>query len=289
MARRNSPSGCGCLMLILLGPLLVSLAVSVPGTVLASPAVVAFLLARDPKQIAAYPSWWAGVALAPLVAYLVVRFAGRGRVHARHRVHLVRAGVLTALCAGAALLAMVLHQQHLGGTTGATPQAPAGPQPLSLETSLPLVGPVAAGTTALLFYFALRLLDRGLARRAQGTPHTQTAPARLDPRPQEIWWGEIEFRDGDGAKDRPFVVLRALPHHLEVLQITSQDKSHRDDHLPFWTGSSDPHAVDDGYLELRVRQVSRLDLRRRDAARCPDPIWQQVRSMRATDAPRTRP
>ncbi|MEU8080665.1 hypothetical protein AB0B31_35040 [Catellatospora citrea] len=285
MARRNNPSGCGCILLILVGPFLVSLAVSVPGTVLASPAVVAFLLARDPKQIAAYPSWWAGVALAPLVAYLVVRFAGRGRVYARHRIHLVRAGVLTALCAGAALLAMVLYQQHLDATTAATRPAPAGPQPL--ETSLPLVGPVAAGTTALLCYVVLRLLDRRLPHRSQGEPHTQTAPAWLEPRPQEIWWGEIEFRDGDGAKDRPFVVLRALPHHLEVLQITSQDKAHRDDHLPFWTDSDDPYAVDDGYLELRVREVNKLGLRRRDAAYCPDEIWQRVRSIKATDTPRT--
>ncbi|GIF97135.1 hypothetical protein [Catellatospora citrea] len=288
MARRSNPSGCGCILLILVGPFLVSLAVSVPGTVLASPAVVAFLLARDPEQIAVHPSWWAGAALAPLVAYLVVRLAGRGRVYARHRIHLVRAGVLTVLCAGTALLAMVLYQQHLDATTGATPPAPAGPQPLTLETSLALVGPVAAGTTALLCYFVLRLLDRRLPRRSQDAPHTQTAPAWLEPRPQEIWWGEIEFRDGVGAKDRPFVVLRALPHHLEVLQITSQDKAHRDDHLPFWTDSDDPYAVDDGYLELRVRQVNKRNLRRRDAAYCPDQIWHRVRSIKATDPPQAR-
>ncbi|WP_196279137.1 hypothetical protein [Catellatospora vulcania] len=259
--------------------------VSVPGTVLASPAIVAFLLARDPSQIAAYPSWWAGVALAPLVAYLVVRFAGRGRVYPRHRVHLVRAGILTALSASAALLALVLHQKYAGGTvTGATP--PAGPQPLTLENALPLVGPVAAGTTALVFYFVLRLLDRRLPHRSEAASRGRTAPAWLDPQPQEIWWGEIEFREGDGSKDRPFVVLRALPQHVEVLQITSQDKSHRDDHIPFRTGSSDPYAVDDGYLELRVRQVNRLDLRRRDSARCPDQIWHRVRSMQADNAPR---
>lgn len=283
MARRDNPSGCGCLMLFLVGPLLASLAVSLPGTVLASPAIVAFLLVRDPAQIAAYPSWWAGVALSPIVAYLVVRFAGRGRVYPRHRVHLVRAGVLSALSAGLALLALLLHQRYLGGTV---PPVTAGKQPLTLETSLPLVGPVAAGTTALVFYFVLRLLDRKLPRRTQAAPQRPTVWA--DPRPQEIWWGEIEFRDGDGSKDRPFVVLRVYPDHLEVLQITSKDKSHRGDHVPFWTGSADPYAVEDGFLELVVRRVSRFDLRRRDVAYCPDEIWHWVRSTRAADAPRSR-
>ncbi|MFC7243075.1 hypothetical protein ACFQO7_11370 [Catellatospora aurea] len=270
-------------MLILVGPFLASLAISIPGTILASPAIVAFLLAADPGQIGAYPSWWVGVALAPVMAYLVVRFAGRGRVHPRHQVHLVRAGVLIALAAGTALLALVLHQRYLGGTV---PPVTAGKQPLTLETSLPLVGPVAAGTTALLFYFVLRLLDRKLPRRTQAAPQGPTAGA--DPRPQEIWWGEIGFRDGDGSKDRPFVVLRVHPDHLEVLQITSKDKSHRGDHVPFWTGSADPHAVEDGFLELVVRRVRRFDLRRRDVAYCPDEIWHRVRSTRAAETPRSR-
>ncbi|GIG10617.1 hypothetical protein ACFQZ4_06445 [Catellatospora coxensis] len=270
-------------MVILLGPFLAGLVVSVPGTILASPAIVAFLLVREPALLATYPSWWAGAALAPLVAYLVVRFAGRGRVYPRHQVHLIRAGILTALSAGLALLALVLHQRYLGG---AVPPVTAGKQPLTLETSLPMAGPVAAGATALLFYFVLRLLDRKLPHRTQAAPSGQTAGA--DPRPQEIWWGEIGFRDGDGSKDRPFVVLRAHPDHLDVLQITSKDKSHRGDHIPFWTGSADPYAVEDGYLELVVRRVNRFDLRRRDVAYCPDEIWHRVRAMPAADAPRSR-
>jgi hypothetical protein len=89
MAQRNRPSGCGCLVLFFLLPFVVSLAVAVPGIILAAPAIVAFLMVENPKQIATYPSWWVGVALAPLVAYLVVRLASRGKDHPQHRIHLV--------------------------------------------------------------------------------------------------------------------------------------------------------------------------------------------------------
>ena len=57
-------------------------------------------------------------------------------------------------------------------------------------------------------------------------------------------------------------------------------QSHRRDSIPFWTDSSDPDAVDGGYVELRVRELSRFDLRRRDPATCPDEIWSRVRSMK---------
>jgi hypothetical protein len=94
---------------------------------------------------------------------------------------------------------------------------------------------------------------------------------------------EVEFHEGHDSKDRPFVILRVLPSHLEILQITSQDKSDRHDHISFWAASTDPYAVTDGWLELRVRQLSRYDLRRRDAAVCPDEIWASARSMTAAE------
>jgi hypothetical protein len=289
MAQRNRPSGCGCLVLFFLLPFVVSLAVAVPGIILAAPAIVAFLMVENPKQIATYPSWWVGVALAPLVAYLVVRLASRGKDHPQHRIHLVRAGILAVLCAVMALLAMVLDQRYLGGTaTDPLPSARAEQRLRTVAFALPMVAPATAVATALLFYAVLKLLDRKVPNQVIPRLPSTGSPDWLEPQPQEIWWGEVEFRQGDGSKDRPFVILRVLPTHLEILQITSQDKSDRNDHIPFWTDSTDPYAVADGWLELRIRQLSRYDLRRRDAAVCPDEIWSRVRSMTAAESPRPR-
>ncbi|MDI1462811.1 hypothetical protein QEZ54_17685 [Catellatospora sp. KI3] len=273
-----------------MAPFALSIFISVPGMVLASPAIVAFLLVRKPDQIAAYPSWWIGVALAPLVAYLVVRFAGRGKEPRGQRIHLVRAGVLTGLVTVLALVALFLDEKYLAGA--ASPSAAATDEEKLKATffALPLVGPTIAALTALVFYWVLRLLDRKVpdrrppVQRYQGT----YAPTQLDPQPQEIWWGEVEFREGDGSKDRPFVVLRAYPEYLEVLQITSQDKSHRDDHMWFWSVSDDVYSAGPGYLELRVRRLDRVDLRRQDSGYCPDEIWTQVRHLREGQHPRSR-
>ncbi|GHJ49089.1 hypothetical protein Cs7R123_64310 [Catellatospora sp. TT07R-123] len=294
MAQRSGRSGCGCLLFLLLGPFVLSVLIAVPGTILASPAIVAYLLVRQPDQIAAYPSWWIGVALAPLVAYLVVRLAARGRAHAGQRIHLIRAGILTVLCTAVALTTLLLDQKYLGGT--ATPPAPtAAPEERlkQLSYSLPLIGPAAAALTALLCYGVLRLLDRKVAMRQPVVPRPQRSTGTStwtppEPRPKEIWWGEVEFREGEGSKDRPFVILRTFESHLEVLQITSQDKSHRDDHLEFRTTSDDPYAVEGGWLELRVRQLDRVDLRRQDAAYCPDDIWRQVRTLTMKGIPHNR-
>ncbi|MBV1854513.1 hypothetical protein [Catellatospora tritici] len=291
MARGNGRSGCGCLLLFLVAPILVSLFVSIPGMILASPAIVAFLLVRKPDQIAAYPSWWIGVALAPVVAYLVVRIAARRKAHPGQRIHLIRAGILTALCTAAALTALFLDEKYLpAAVTTAAPSATDEERLKSLVFALPMVGPLAAALVALLFYAVLRLLDRKVPDRRPVVyrPQGSHVSVELDPQPQEIWWGEVEFREGDGSKDRPFVVLRTYPEYLEVLQITSQDKSHRDDHMWFWSESDDVYSAGPGYLELRVRRLDRIDLRRQDSGYCPDEIWNQVRHLREGQAPRSR-
>ena len=204
----------------------------------------------------------------------MVWLAARTKVHPQHRTRLNRAGLLTGVCTAAALLALVLDLIYLDGKV---PGRPADPE----ATTLPAAATAGAVLAALLFYAALKWLDRKVPNRPR-VARVVTAP-RLDPQPREIWWGEVEFRDGDGAKDRPVVILRALPSHLEIVQITSQDKSHRRDHIPFWTDSGDPDAVDGGYVELRVRELSRFDLRCRDPATCPDEIWFRVRSMKLAD------
>jgi hypothetical protein len=277
MARRNDTAGCGCLVMFFVVPIVVGFVVAIPGMILAAPAITTYLLVEDPKQIAAYPSWWIGVALAPLAAYLLVRVASRGRAHPRHRIHLIRAGILAASCAAAALVALYLDHRYAGGHLART-----NPRAGSFE--LPLVAPAVAAAVALLGYGIVRLLDRKVPMRQRVVPRPRVAPPSHDPQPGEIWWGEVEFRQGDGAKDRPFLVLRTHPTQLEILQITSQDKSDRADHIPFWAESDDPYAVTDGWLELRVRVFDRSDLRRQDPSHCPDRIWYRVRSMAPVDA-----
>jgi hypothetical protein len=70
------------------------------------------------------------------------------------------------------------------------------------------------------------------------------------PQPGEIWWADIPFRDGTGAKVRPCVVLRTHRKRVDVLRITSQDKSDRGDHLRIPTKQWDPKADHDSYVDL---------------------------------------
>jgi hypothetical protein len=70
------------------------------------------------------------------------------------------------------------------------------------------------------------------------------------PQPGDIWWADIPFRDGTGAKVRPCVVLRTHRRRVDVLRITSQDKSDRNDHLRIPTKQWDPKADHDSYVDL---------------------------------------
>ncbi|WBB82040.1 type II toxin-antitoxin system PemK/MazF family toxin [Micromonospora sp. WMMD882] len=93
-------------------------------------------------------------------------------------------------------------------------------------------------------------------RRRPGRP--DVAPRPRDrrstdagtPRRGDIWWAEVPYADGTGAKVRPCLVLRADRRGADVLRITSQDKSHRDDHVRIPTRDWDPRADHDSFLDL---------------------------------------
>jgi mRNA-degrading endonuclease toxin of MazEF toxin-antitoxin module len=70
------------------------------------------------------------------------------------------------------------------------------------------------------------------------------------PRRGEIWWADVPFADGTGAKLRPCLVLRRRLRGIVVLKITSQDKSRRRDHILIPTREWDPWAQRDSYLNL---------------------------------------
>jgi hypothetical protein len=104
-------------------------------------------------------------------------------------------------------------------------------------------------------------------------------PATTGPQPGEIWWADVPYEDYSGHKVRPCVVLRTGGGFREVLKITSQDQSHRDDHVRIPTKTWDAGADHDSYLDLTgpVKvAVAKFD----DRAGSLDPaIWRKVRRL----------
>jgi hypothetical protein len=103
------------------------------------------------------------------------------------------------------------------------------------------------------------------------------------PTPGEIWWADVPFADRTGEKNRPCLVIRTHPNSVEVLKITSQDKSKRRDHIPMPTAEWDPRARKDSWIDLsRTYSVIDYAFRNRAASRCHAWVWNQVTSRHAT-------
>ncbi|WFF03273.1 type II toxin-antitoxin system PemK/MazF family toxin [Micromonospora sp. WMMD964] len=122
--------------------------------------------------------------------------------------------------------------------------------------------------------------------RPRGTDRPAAKPRPRDsdrhdvPAPGEIWWADVPYADGTGSKVRPCLVLRADSRGADVLKITSQDKSDRDDHVRIPTRDWDPGAEHDSYLSLT--EPIRLDFAAfaDQAGRCHADLWRTVRSLR---------
>ncbi|MET8120648.1 type II toxin-antitoxin system PemK/MazF family toxin [Micromonospora sp. NPDC005189] len=121
--------------------------------------------------------------------------------------------------------------------------------------------------------------------RGADRPSAKPRPRDTDrvagtPAPGEIWWADVPYADGSGSKVRPCLVLRADSRGADVLKITSQDKSDRDDHVRIPTRDWDPDAEHDSYLSLtepiHIRSAAFADR----AGRCDATLWQKVRSLR---------
>lgn len=89
----------------------------------------------------------------------------------------------------------------------------------------------------------------------------------------------MPYDDGTGSKVRPCLVLRSSRGGAAVLKITSQDKSHRSDHIRIPTKSWDPGAAHDSYLDLtdpiRVPASAFEDR----AGTCDPQLWRSVQQM----------
>jgi mRNA-degrading endonuclease toxin of MazEF toxin-antitoxin module len=97
------------------------------------------------------------------------------------------------------------------------------------------------------------------------------------PRRGEIWWADVPFADGSASKVRPCLVLRRGGNGLIVLKITSQDKSHRRDHVLIPTRSWDPQARHDSYLNLGEPITVSAPAFVRRAGRCDPETWRRAR------------
>jgi hypothetical protein len=109
---------------------------------------------------------------------------------------------------------------------------------------------------------------RGADRRPAGTPQAG-----------EIWWADVPYADGTGSKVRPCLVLRADGRGADVLKITSQDKSDRDDHVRIPTRSWDADADHDSFVDvsepIRVPAGAFEDR----AGSCDPELWRGIRRL----------
>ncbi|WNM40728.1 type II toxin-antitoxin system PemK/MazF family toxin [Micromonospora halotolerans] len=123
--------------------------------------------------------------------------------------------------------------------------------------------------------------DTGPRGRTGAPPRPRNAgrgPASA-PRPGEIWWADVPYADGTGSKVRPCLVLRLDGRDADVLKITSQDKSGRDDHLPIPTRSWDPNADHDSFLDISEPIPVPLTAFADRAGACDPDLWQGIRRL----------
>lgn len=123
---------------------------------------------------------------------------------------------------------------------------------------------LAAGATAFVFRRPLRRWERGR------------------PLPGEVWLAMVPFRDREEKARHYCVVVGRGPTHAKVLQITSQNKDGRRDHVRIpgdgwaFNSSKDAHWVEIG---LPPRRVPYGDfLKTAPQGPCPRRTWRQIRA-----------
>ncbi|WP_327345843.1 hypothetical protein [Streptomyces europaeiscabiei] len=106
---------------------------------------------------------------------------------------------------------------------------------------------------------------------------------RRRPVPGEIWHAVVPFRESAGELPHYCVVMRPGLRHVEVLQITSQDKDHRADHVRIpndaWDLSSGKaHWVEIGLSPRLVPYGKFTEVLPKGP--CPKPTWRQLQARR---------
>jgi hypothetical protein len=116
------------------------------------------------------------------------------------------------------------------------------------------------------------------ARPKSARPKAPATPG-TGPQPGEIWWADVPYEDYSGHKVRPCVVIRVDGVHREVLKITSQDQSHRDDHVRIPTKTWDPGADHDSYLDLTGPVLVAVQEFEDQAGTLDPAIWRKVKQL----------
>jgi mRNA-degrading endonuclease toxin of MazEF toxin-antitoxin module len=99
------------------------------------------------------------------------------------------------------------------------------------------------------------------------------------PRPAEIWWANVPFEDGPGAKDRPCLVLSVQGGRAKVAKITTKYHDERAGVIPLPPGAvGDAHGRP-SFLETdELRRVPLREFRRRVGVVDPA-LWDQLRHL----------
>lgn len=114
--------------------------------------------------------------------------------------------------------------------------------------------------------------------RPPGRPATRDGGSGR-PRPAEIWWANVPFEDGPGAKDRPCLVLAVRGSRATVVKITSKHHEERPGVLALPAGTVGDARGRASFLETdELRQVPVREFRRRVGEVDPA-LWDQVRRL----------
>ncbi|MFJ2867336.1 type II toxin-antitoxin system PemK/MazF family toxin [Kitasatospora sp. NPDC087314] len=136
----------------------------------------------------------------------------------------------------------------------------------------------AAGVVLLAFVVsALVRRSRPAPAQAPSAPRPRPAKGRPAPAPQEIWWAEVPFEDGPGAKDRPCLVLRVHGRTATVAKITSKHHTDRPGVLPLPPGSVGDRQGRTSWLETDELREVPLSAFRRRAGAVDGQIWASAR------------
>ncbi|WP_307540009.1 type II toxin-antitoxin system PemK/MazF family toxin [Streptomyces sp. V3I8] len=117
-------------------------------------------------------------------------------------------------------------------------------------------------------------------------PSTRRPPGRSDavrrsprPRPAEIWWANVPFEDGPGAKDRPCLVLSVQGRKAVVAKITTKNHDERDGVIALPAGSVGDARGRASFLETDELRGVRVREFRRRVGEVDSRVWAQVRHL----------
>ncbi|WP_329564485.1 type II toxin-antitoxin system PemK/MazF family toxin [Kitasatospora sp. NBC_01266] len=155
-----------------------------------------------------------------------------------------------------------------------------------MNRSLAVLAVLAALVLLALIVFAIgRLRGRRPADPGAPAPRTAPAPRRTgsgSPAPREIWWAEVPFEDGTGAKDRPCLVLRVHGGTATVAKITSKHHAERPGVLALPPGTVADRQGRASWLELdELREVALGHFRRR-VGPVDGQLWARVQRARSS-------